>query len=407
MSNKEKIQTIIESILVVGAYSLWIEKFSFLTTTFILIVAIISILNNRKISLKIDKYTLVVIIYTITIFFNVFVSTDVQKSYVFSKFLIAMLFMIVVMKDKISDDIIVSNTYMFMTLMLILSIIWEYVNFETFREFGKKILSEDLWISISTNRGSFDRYVGFGVYAGPTSCMIIYGMCAAHCYLKKDYKYYLFMLLGLISIFLTGSRIQLLMFFIIIIIYKLLLISKKEKKNTAFVILNRISIIALVIIFVMLFSSEITKVDLRLISSGMSSASVIARFALYKYAFDLFLKNPVIGTGINTFLNYSTENQLVENTYAHNLLLQSLAEQGICGATILIVFIGISFYYTFKNYKNNKDNGAYKFSLLVQLVFIIYSLSGNPFYDTNLRMLYMIGIIIGLKNNKGVKVKNE
>ena len=192
-----------------------------------------------------------------------------------------------------------------LAICLSLSVIWEFIDYESFRNVAMNLFSIDLYIEISSLKGSFNRYVGFGVYSGPSACLIIYGICAALAYMKKNLLFYIVVGIDLIAILLTGSRTLLLLIAIVWICYQLYLRSVAEKKITGSkVLLYFVAIVAIgfaVYNFVLKNSSS-----LRLLDGSASNKSVNTRFALYGYAILLFTKNPILGTGINTFLNFST-----------------------------------------------------------------------------------------------------
>lgn len=403
------IQTILDCSLCIGAYFLWIDSLSFVTASYLIIVSALSFCMNYKKNnpLKLDRIQFIWAAYALAVCINVFFSSDVSRSLSFAKLLIAMIVAALFFSKADGTSKISIKLVVVLALCLSLSVIWEFMDYESFRYIAIKLFSIDLYSEISSLKGSFNRYVGFGVYSGPSACLIIYGICAALSYMKKNIFFYIVTGINLIAIMLTGSRTLLLLIVIVWVCYQLYLRSVAEKRMTASkILLYFVAIIAIgftVYNFVLKNSSS-----LRLLDGSASNKSVNARFVLYGYALLLFAKNPIFGTGINTFLNFSTMNALLENTYTHNLILQSLAEQGFIGGLLLIGAIFTTFVYTLKKWKNGLRTNSMKFSILVQIVFMIYSMVGNPFYDINLRLIYFVAVMIGLREcSKNVYINEE
>lgn len=391
-------QTILDCSLCIGAYFLWIDALSFITVSYLILVSAISFCLNYKNCnlLKLDRIQFIWVAYALSVFINVFSSSDITKSLSFAKLLIAMIIVVLFFSKADGIPKISGKLVAILAICLSLSVIWEFIDYESFRNVAMNLFSIDLYIEISSLKGSFNRYVGFGVYSGPSACLIIYGICAALAYMKKNLLFYIVVGIDLIAILLTGSRTLLLLIAIVWICYQLYLRSVAEKKITGSkVLLYFVAIVAIgfaVYNFVLKNSSS-----LRLLDGSASNKSVNTRFALYGYAILLFTKNPILGTGINTFLNFSTLNSSLENTYTHNLILQSLAEQGIIGGLLLISAIVMTFVYILRMWRNGLRTNSMKFSILVQIVFMIYSMVGNPFYDINLRLVYFVAVMIGLR----------
>lgn len=392
------IQVLLDCSLCVGAYFLWIDAWSFITVTYLVLVSVLSFcVNYRSTSaLRIEKIHFIWLVYVVSVCLNVFSSSDVPKSLSFAKVLIAMILVTLVFSKGKSNSEIAGKLVIVLAVCLSLSVIWEFIDYDSFRSVAMNLFSSDLYIEISKLRGSFNRYVGFGVYSGPAACLIIYGICASLAYLKKGIVFYIVLGINLVAILLTGSRTLLILIAMVWICYQLYMRTMAEKKLTASKVF--IYLVAIVAIGYAVYSFVLKNSNsLRLLDGSATNASVNTRFALYGYAILIFLKNPILGTGINTFLNYSTLNATLESTYTHNLILQSLAEQGIIGCVLLVGSIAMTFVYVLKRWKGGITTNSMKFSILTQIVFIVYSMVGNPFYDINLRLIYFIAVMIGMR----------
>ncbi|GIW21521.1 MAG: hypothetical protein KatS3mg068_0528 [Candidatus Sericytochromatia bacterium] len=92
-------------------------------------------------------------------------------------------------------------------------------------------------------------------------------------------------------------------------------------------------------------------------------------------AIKIFLDNPIIGTGLNSFSFVYTFYQEKPGYFSinpHNYYLQLLAETGITGFTVFLVFILSIIYLSFKAFKNSED--IFKGIALGLLISIISSL---------------------------------
>ncbi|MEH7214278.1 O-antigen ligase family protein [Priestia megaterium] len=110
------------------------------------------------------------------------------------------------------------------------------------------------------------------------------------------------------------------------------------------------------------------------------------RFSLFKEAFNLFETKPLVGYGINTFAQISPS-----GLDTHNVYLQLLAEVGLVGTIFIIGPMIYLFIFSLKIYRLNFGRCQYiALSLYIQIIFLVYSALGNPFYNTNLFLAYLV-----------------
>ncbi len=79
---------------------------------------------------------------------------------------------------------------------------------------------------------------------------------------------------------------------------------------------------------------------LMLMSDTEADTSAMAREAVWRDALDLFASHPLIGAGAGAISRYGAGQ---EQVYAHNLLLEVAAEQGLIGLIALVAFLALSF----------------------------------------------------------------
>lgn len=139
------------------------------------------------------------------------------------------------------------------------------------------------------------------------------------------------------------------------------------------------------------------------------------RDIIWGIAIGLFLSHPLVGVGINRFDVYFNQFYLAHFSYyeeryfagAHNSYIQYLAEIGIIGSIIVIGIMILSFWKTRKIIIAKKltisQQRILLFSIGVQLLTLIYALSGNPMHQYQQYMLYIIAIAMSYINlNKKV-----
>ena len=130
------------------------------------------------------------------------------------------------------------------------------------------------------------------------------------------------------------------------------------------------------------------------------------RNLLYEKAWHLFEQEPFLGIGANNFSKISGMETSVHNTY-----LQILCEEGILRFLLFIIPILIVFFNTIGEFNRIEYTNDYrieytddcrieytddcsflKLSLFLQIVFILYSFTGNTIVNNSNFVLYFIGI---------------
>ena len=221
----------------------------------------------------------------------------------------------------------------------------------------------------------------------------------------------LIIILHIVALLLTGKRghiVFLLLAFLITYYFY------KSDKN----IIKRFFIVIGVIILILIVGSIAIKIfpDLGAfiyrfqakIEQGDITAS---RTRFWDLALELFSKHPILGIGWEQFQYYS-ETILNYKAHTHNVFLQLLCETGIVGFIIYLGWFMYSLYITIKTYKYSIENklkeniGLLSFSMLIQIFFLLYCITGNPLYDAEMYIPYFIGCSIGIYYYNKVKRKD-
>ena len=221
---------------------------------------------------------------------------------------------------------------------------------------------------------------------------------------KKNIWRYILLILFILGIFLTLKRIALCLDVFITILLIFITAEKKEKftikkKNVKYIIFFLI----LGVIFCISFKDTI----LNLITRFFESDDLLnGRLELYTFAYEKIYENPFIGNGINS---YSTLYGNVSDTAlsTHNEFLQLTYELGILQTLVIGFFLIFNIFKTLKLCKKAKKHYELKeqysfliLSIVIQIYFAIYCMTGNPFHDMNIYCIYMIFVTMTISLRK-------
>lgn len=211
--------------------------------------------------------------------------------------------------------------------------------------------------------------------------------------ISKNIPLLLLVLLGFVAFFLNGKRGALLWMLISIGITAFII-----SKNKGATIWKVFFIAALGLGALQLLSESIPQIQFvmdRFLSIGSDDSS-FERLAMWNMAFEYFKKSPIFGIGFMNYRGLYASNlssvfnsELINVSYqrldAHNVYIQMLCETGIVGVGIYLSALWLTLRTTIKLISESRygseQRKALLFSLIVQLFFILYSLSGNCLYD--------------------------
>jgi O-antigen ligase len=165
--------------------------------------------------------------------------------------------------------------------------------------------------------------------------VIIYLLFLFYFVVKKEkHILYFLTLLATTTLLLTFSRIAILYWGVSLALLFGISIYKKYKKQKS----NTVKTVLITIIFFISFFLLIKDTPLvqRFIETRIYEQSIVQRQELIADSFQMFLKSPIVGVGINNFYFNLTNTAFIQPV--HNIFLFILAQ---CGALILIVFLYI------------------------------------------------------------------
>lgn len=194
------------------------------------------------------------------------------------------------------------------------------------------------------------------------------------------------------ALLLTGKR-MLFLIAVFVSLFLFLLSGIREKGKKLIIIIA--AALGVFILAASVVPELMTTFERLSISSGEDDA-MLERYVKWFYALRLFKLHPLIGVGYGTYNNACAMVGYKAAYYAHNVYMQMLAEVGIIGTILLIIYILINLGKTIKyilNKRKSQTNFLMElsfFSLYMQLLVIIYGLSGNVLYYKGQLIMYLI-----------------
>lgn len=218
---------------------------------------------------------------------------------------------------------------------------------------------------------------------------------------KKD----LFMLMVfLVALMLTGKRTL----FIIAIAAFAVFMLLSDLRGKTFKTISVIIIAICVLFVIMMFIPKAANIFERFLDKE-NVESLGNRDSLWVYMTMMIAEFPIFGAGMGSYNQYAFDHGLrvADNKWfanGHNCYLQVMSEMGAVGSAIFLLFVIAAFVYTvnsIRKFSNDRD-GRYMsfFSLYIQIMMIIYSLTGNPLYSRQILFVWLFSIGMVLYLNK-------
>lgn len=240
---------------------------------------------------------------------------------------------------------------------------------------------------------------GFTTQTGMIAIILVYTLGTYICfYASKRTTVFnvVTVLLIYVAIFFTGKRSA--SFFALLIPLLVFLLSAKDTKT----ILKYGVIIVILGGFFSFFAIQNADmygdtVGLKKLQSGVEmfmdedeELDLNGREFLWDAAIRAYEENPVFGIGIDHYSEWSGI------ATVHNMYLQVLCEQGLVGFIPFIIPLAFCFLHTLVVLRRCGENSPYlqylRFSLFVQLYFILYGFTGNPTHDAYGYVMYFCAI---------------
>ena len=253
------------------------------------------------------------------------------------------------------------------------------------------------------SRGYYSGLLGeIGEAAFAMNILVAIELCKMFSRKKADKFSIVFLIIGIVSLMLTGKRTLFVIPFFTTILF--VLVNKIKGKYIKILFAGCI-VLLLFYIFIMIIPQAGIIFD-RLFDSKGDALS--GRDVLWNACKSINTHNPLFGTGLGTFTNYAnkmTDIQVLAaqqgfdiwTTQAHSIYYQFYGELGVFGTVLVIGTIGYSFIKTImlKSKTDVMDSAQkiiYHFSLYFQAWFLIYGLTGNVGHYTQDLIIYFMSI---------------
>lgn len=214
------------------------------------------------------------------------------------------------------------------------------------------------------------------------------------------------LVLGFITLFMTGKRGLLLFTAISVIFVFLYTIHRDKKKSFKYILIFTIIVS---IGYVTMINIPETQIVFEKMKNLEKNDNILnGRDYLWEESIKIFLKNPAFGIGEGRIDG-------ILGDASHNTYIQLLAETGIIGFCIYNLAFLISFIFSIKKakriFKEQKNNSKkiVIISLYMQVLFITYGFTGNPLYSNIFFTPYILAIamINAIPIDKEREVNNE
>lgn len=207
-------------------------------------------------------------------------------------------------------------------------------------------------------------------------------------------------ILLIVALLLTGKRMML--FIVALAFCGLMLMSDIKGKAGKNVVI--IFSVGLSVIMILMFIPSLANTFLRFTDTENMS-SMGQRDVLWKYAYMMIEKYWVIGAGFGSYNSFAYDKGMRTagerwDFFNHNIYYEAIAEVGIIGSLLLFGFLIIAMIKTIILLRSKKINQLQKkllnFSTYIQLMLLIYGISGNPIYNEEIMYTWIIAIGIYL-----------
>lgn len=350
------------------------------------------IIKNQII--KIRKYECILILFLVYLIISNYYLSFTSNGIEYFLFFFAVSINSILLKDELNWSNYFINIIFVCCITHCFFIMMQAIFPSIFNFFSKLLLSDSVILSITYARGN--NYYS-GITLGPASAglfsTILIGILLSKMLIQKKYnlKNIILLLLGILSLVLSQKRA----FILAVIVATIFIIFVNEKsKKTGLKFINKMFAFSVIIFFICLILSFIPQTQ-NVINRFVNNDRMLSgREVMYEQMFNWFLKNKFIGIGLG----------MAKTTFGyggHNVYLQMLAECGIIGS---ILYFGYMLYLMIYNYKIAIESIDYRtlFAIFIQIILLVYSLTGNPIYDYTYLMLFMyiLSIPCSIKERK-------
>ena len=228
--------------------------------------------------------------------------------------------------------------------------------------------------------------------------------------LKKNFYDLIFLIFGLIVLFITKERSAFLMTFFTSLVYIFFRIEKLRFKII-------LSFIFISLIVLLTFTVPDTIKRYKFLYNSGNNILHTQWGAHFLTSYEIFKKNPILGTGIRTFRHECSKDYLKNiqskavdircSTHPHNFYFEILAETGSIGLFIFLSFLFTVFKKIINTYKKNTSNNNIIISISIFFMFFWpIKTTGSIFSSWN-SYFYILALIIIFYQINFLNFKNK
>ena len=288
--------------------------------------------------------------------------------------------------------------YAFMTVFLMLTpnLYYNYV-IPLFKSYG---YGDTMWSLYQQG-----YMPGFTPHYSTNGMYLAIGLAVPVAYLISGNRKVTIKILFVLTIFallLTGKRGHVVFGIVSILICYYYMNCNKPHKRW-FKILSLVALGALILVIVAEFVPSVLNVVYRFVETSEEGDISLGRDVFRALALELFNQNSLFGIGWDGF-RYYYDSIFGYEINVHCVYVQLLCETGILGSLIYYTFFAIALYHVVSSIKYIVLNGviitelervSIIFSLYVQVFFLLYCITGNPLYDAQMLIPYIMACAIG------------
>lgn len=258
-------------------------------------------------------------------------------------------------------------------------------------------------LGITTHYSTLAIYLGNGL-------VVIAALFLLEKNLREKRKQ-LFLLIAIsITLAMIGKRGMLVFVLLSLIIFTLLVRVRDIRKLIPVLVKYLMMFVAIVAIFILLANTVMPQLLVtlnRFIHIAEGTDFTNGRGKMWGLAIELFCKKPLLGVGWFGYREYYSvawyHGSIFQKLDTHNVYLQLLSETGIIG---FMLFVGTMFSTLFMSIRDLRKcifgmkqikeeySKVLSISVIVQILFLLYCLTGNPLYDPQNFIVYFLVITI-------------
>lgn len=271
------------------------------------------------------------------------------------------------------------------------------------------------FITDELSRGS---YSGFAREMGEAAFIMNVGIAVSFSKFFTNHKFtkkqFVVTAIQLVALMLTGKRTYL---FASLICFLLFFLFSRVKGK--FFKLSAIILFGSIAVFLLMMFIPQTANAINKMLNNENTEILGGRAFLWKHIYSMIDDHWMFGAGFGSYNMYAYQHGLLVNGEmwkynAHNCYLQILGELGVIGLTLFVAFIVSSLVISINAIRSEKENknkiAALYFSLYIQIMMIIYALTGNPLYTKQILFIWLfsVGVALNIRNSqKSVRTLNN